>query len=120
MRCARSARRGRPLCLFGHTHLPVVFHYENEVFDGFVPAPDEETTVVLRPEARYLVNVGSVGQPRDGDPRSAFGVYDSDALLLTLRRIVYPVEAAQRRILDAGLAGEPGESAGSGTVAGRS
>jgi diadenosine tetraphosphatase ApaH/serine/threonine PP2A family protein phosphatase len=94
---------GRPLCLFAHTHLPVVFHYEKEVFDGFVPAPDEETVVELRPEARYLVNAGSVGQPRDGDPRSAFGVYDSSALSLTLKRVVYPVEAAQRRILDAGL-----------------
>ena len=43
-RCARSERAARPVCLFGHTHLPVVFHYENEMFDGFVPEPDEETT----------------------------------------------------------------------------
>ncbi len=94
---------GRPVCLFGHTHLPVVFHYENDSFDGFVPEPDEETVIALHPDARYLVNAGSVGQPRDGDPRAAYGVYDSDALALTLKRIVYPVEAAQRRILSAGL-----------------
>ena len=94
---------GRPLCLFGHTHLPVVFHYEKEMFDGFVPEPDEETRVDLRPDARYLINAGSVGQPRDGDSRAAYGLYDSDALSLTLKRVVYPVDAAQRRILSAGL-----------------
>lgn len=94
---------GRPLCLFGHTHLPVVFQYEKELFDGFVPEPDEETTVALRPDARYLINAGSVGQPRDGDPRAAYGLYDADALSLTLKRVVYPVDAAQQRILSAGL-----------------
>jgi diadenosine tetraphosphatase ApaH/serine/threonine PP2A family protein phosphatase len=80
----------------------VVFHYENEAFDGFVPE-DAETTIELGPNARYLVNAGSVGQPRDGDPRAAYGVYDSTARSLTLKRAVYPVDAAQRRILSAGL-----------------
>jgi diadenosine tetraphosphatase ApaH/serine/threonine PP2A family protein phosphatase len=94
---------GRPLCLFAHTHLPVVFHYENDTFDGFVPEPDHTTTIALEPNARYLVNAGSVGQPRDGDPRAAYGIYDSEALTLTLKRIVYPVDGAQRRILSAGL-----------------
>jgi diadenosine tetraphosphatase ApaH/serine/threonine PP2A family protein phosphatase len=93
----------RPLCLFAHTHLPVVFHYEQEAFDGFVPEPDDVTTIALDPNARYLINAGSVGQPRDGDPRAAYGIYDSDALSLTLKRVVYPVDAAQRRILSAGL-----------------
>jgi diadenosine tetraphosphatase ApaH/serine/threonine PP2A family protein phosphatase len=93
---------GRPVCLFGHTHLPVVFHYEHELFDGFVPE-DAETTIDLGPSARYLVNVGSVGQPRDGDPRAAYGIYDSTQPALILKRVVYPVDAAQRRILSAGL-----------------
>jgi diadenosine tetraphosphatase ApaH/serine/threonine PP2A family protein phosphatase len=93
---------GRPVCLFGHTHLPVVFHYEKEAFDGFVPE-DGETTIDLRPDARYLVNAGSVGQPRDGDARAAYGIYDSSARALTLKRIAYPIDAAQRRILSAGL-----------------
>jgi len=93
----------RSLCLFAHTHLPVVFHYEQEAFDGFVPEPDDVTTIALDPNARYLINAGSVGQPRDGDPRAAYGIYDSDALSLTLKRVVYPVDAAQRRILSAGL-----------------
>ena len=94
---------GRPLCLFGHTHLPIVFHYENELFDGFVPESDQETTIALRPVARYLVNPGSVGQPRDGDARAAYAIYDSGDLSLKLYRVDYPVDAAQRRILSAGL-----------------
>ena len=73
------------------------------MFDGFVPEPDHDTTVELHGSARYLINVGSVGQPRDGDPRAAYGLYDSEALVLTLKRIVYPVDAAQQRILSAGL-----------------
>ena len=97
------AATSRPVCLFAHTHLPVVFHYENELFDGFVPQGDEPTEVSFQPTARYLINVGSVGQPRDGDPRAAFGVYDAEAQSLALSRVAYPVDAAQRRILNAGL-----------------
>jgi len=93
----------RPLCLFGHTHLPVVFHYENELFDGFVPEADEDSSIALGASARYIINPGSVGQPRDGDPRAAYAIYDSGAPSLTLRRVKYPVDAAQRRILTAGL-----------------
>jgi diadenosine tetraphosphatase ApaH/serine/threonine PP2A family protein phosphatase len=47
--------------------------------------------------------VGSVGQPRDGDPRAAFGIYDSTGPSVLIRRVEYPVQAAQRRILNAGL-----------------
>jgi diadenosine tetraphosphatase ApaH/serine/threonine PP2A family protein phosphatase len=104
---AEDARRAldaatRPLCLFGHTHLPVVFRRDSSVFDGFVP-DGRETLVPLTAGAHYLINVGSVGQPRDGDPRAAFGIYDSEDLSVQLRRVVYPVAAAQRRILSAGL-----------------
>jgi diadenosine tetraphosphatase ApaH/serine/threonine PP2A family protein phosphatase len=93
----------RPVCLFGHTHLPVVFHYENELFDGFVPEADRDTTLEMRAGVRYLINAGSVGQPRDGDPRAAYAIYDADASTLLMRRISYPIDAAQRRILTAGL-----------------
>lgn len=104
---AEDARRAldaatRPLCLFGHTHLPVVFRRDSSVFDGFVP-DGGETPVPLNAGAHYLINVGSVGQPRDGDPRAAFGIYDSEGLSVQLRRVIYPVATAQRRILSAGL-----------------
>jgi diadenosine tetraphosphatase ApaH/serine/threonine PP2A family protein phosphatase len=104
---AEDARRAldaatRPLCVFGHTHLPVIFRRDSSMFEGFVP-DGSETTVPLTAGVHYLINVGSVGQPRDGDPRAAFGIYDSAALSVQLRRVIYPVGAAQRRILSAGL-----------------
>jgi diadenosine tetraphosphatase ApaH/serine/threonine PP2A family protein phosphatase len=105
---ADDARRAleagdRPLCLFGHTHLPVVFRRAGAVYDGFLPEGDADTTITLQPGVRYIVNPGSVGQPRDGDPRAAFAIYDSSGPTLVLRRVPYAVDAAQRRILGAGL-----------------
>jgi diadenosine tetraphosphatase ApaH/serine/threonine PP2A family protein phosphatase len=93
----------RQLCLFGHTHLPVVFRRMGDIFDGFVPEGDAETTLTLRSGVRYVVNPGSVGQPRDGDPRAAYATYHSEGPTLVLRRVTYAVDAAQRRILGAGL-----------------
>ncbi len=93
----------RPICLFGHTHLPVVFRRNPSVFDGFLPEGPDDTLVQIEGGLNYLVNVGSVGQPRDGDPRAAFGIYDSEGPSVLIRRVEYPVQTAQRRILDAGL-----------------
>ena len=93
----------RPLCLFGHTHLPVVFRRNPSIFDGFLPEGADDTLVQIEGGLNYLVNVGSVGQPRDGDPRAAFGIYDSSGPSVLIRRVDYPVQNAQRRILDAGL-----------------
>jgi predicted phosphodiesterase len=93
----------RPLCLFGHTHLPVIFLRTATTFDGFVPDSAQEVEVLLEKDTSYLINVGSVGQPRDGDPRAAFGIYNSGDTSLRLRRVAYPIARAQRRILDAGL-----------------
>jgi diadenosine tetraphosphatase ApaH/serine/threonine PP2A family protein phosphatase len=105
---ADDARRAleagdRQLCLFGHTHLPVVFRRNGNSYDGFLPDGDTDTTIQLEEGVRYVVNPGSVGQPRDGDPRAAFAIYDTDGPTLTLRRVPYAVDAAQRRILGAGL-----------------
>ena len=93
----------RQLCLFGHTHLPVAFARTKDDFDGFVPGEEGNATLELDADTRYLVNVGSVGQPRDGDPRAAFAIYDGDAAAIYMRRVPYDVEGAQRRILAAGL-----------------
>lgn len=93
----------RPVCLFGHTHLPVVFRRNGAAYDGFLPEGDTDTTLKLEEGVRYVINPGSVGQPRDGDPRAAFAIYDSEGPTLTLRRVPYAVDAAQRRILGAGL-----------------
>lgn len=93
----------RPLCLFGHTHLPVIFLRGLARFEGHAPDGAEDTDVAIEPGVSYLINAGSVGQPRDGDPRAAFAIYNSDGASLRLRRVPYPVQQAQRRILNAGL-----------------
>lgn len=103
-----DARRGidgasRPLCLYGHTHLPAIFRQVDDAFEGGTPDPDRDTVVPLQRGVRYLVNCGSVGQPRDGDPRAGYGVLDDDRGELTLFRVAYPVEAAQRLIAAARL-----------------
>jgi len=68
-----------------------------------VPAGAEAETFELEPDQEYLINPGSVGQPRDGDPRSAYAVYEPEARLVTLCRTAYNVAGAQRKILEAGL-----------------
>lgn len=93
----------RPLCLFGHTHLPVVYRRGADGDGGAVPNVDDSLDLPLDPDARYLVNPGSVGQPRDGDPRAAFAIYDTASRVLTLKRVDYPVATAQKRIFAAGL-----------------
>jgi diadenosine tetraphosphatase ApaH/serine/threonine PP2A family protein phosphatase len=57
----------------------------------------------LKDGVRYLINVGSVGQPRDGDPRAAYGIVDTGRREITCYRVEYPVDQAQARILAAGL-----------------
>jgi len=93
----------RPVCLYGHTHVPLVFRLVGDEFEMVVHAQDEETHVTIEPEFRYLVNPGSVGQPRDGDPRAGFAVFDNASRDMSLYRVEYPVELAQRRIVEAGL-----------------
>jgi diadenosine tetraphosphatase ApaH/serine/threonine PP2A family protein phosphatase len=66
------------------------------------PASDAEV-LDLEADAIYLINPGSVGQPRDGDPRAAYAIYQPDAKVVTLCRAEYDVAAAQRKILEAGL-----------------
>ena len=94
------------ICLNAHTHVPAVYRAtglsvrDETPFDLAVP----ETAIVPWPEkGKMLVNVGSVGQPRDGDPRAAFGVLDDVARTIELRRVDYNIAGAQRRIIDAGL-----------------
>jgi diadenosine tetraphosphatase ApaH/serine/threonine PP2A family protein phosphatase len=58
---------------------------------------------------RYVVNPGSVGQPRDGDPRAAYGVVDTETMTVAIRRVVYPVERARDRIFAAGFPRALGE-----------
>jgi diadenosine tetraphosphatase ApaH/serine/threonine PP2A family protein phosphatase len=91
------------VCFFGHSHIPTVFGLSDEE-DFFVMYPlDDEERLVLKPGCRYLINCGSVGQPRDRNPKAAYGIYDSASQTVGLYRVAYPVEETQRRILDTHL-----------------
>jgi diadenosine tetraphosphatase ApaH/serine/threonine PP2A family protein phosphatase len=92
----------RPLCLFGHTHVPAAFSFD-DTFEAMPLRRDPAFELTLAGEVRYLVNCGAVGQPRDGDWRAAFGVLDTGNRTLTLRRVPYDVAAAQAKIVNAGL-----------------
>lgn len=87
-----------PICFVGHTHVPDVF----EEVDGLARVAEKAEGSLL-PERRYVVNVGSVGQPRDGDPRACFALFDPSERELRLVRVAYDVEAARNKIVAAGL-----------------
>ena len=94
----------RQLCLFGHTHVAVAFRRSEDRLDLLAgPGDTHEVKIVLEPGAMYLINAGSVGQPRDGDPRAAAAIVDAAAGYIELFRVIYPVEEAQRKIRAAGL-----------------
>jgi diadenosine tetraphosphatase ApaH/serine/threonine PP2A family protein phosphatase len=86
-----------PVCFFGHTHVPVAFIRDSVVRGG--------TYSKFKVEAgkKYFVNVGAVGQPRDGNPKAAYVVYDTDEGTIELRRLDYDIPKAQKKILAAGL-----------------
>jgi len=85
------------VCFFGHTHVPVAFIRDTGVRGG--------TYSKFRVESgkKYFVNVGSVGQPRDGDPRAAYVIYDLPQQTIELRRLEYDIPTAPRKIRAAGL-----------------
>ncbi len=85
------------LCFCGHSHVPVMF-LDTDPVDCFL-----ETEFDLPEGQRAIVNVGSVGQPRDLDPRACYVLYDSDEGRVYLRRVEYDIHAASERIVEAGL-----------------
>ena len=102
---AIEAFRGFPedICFFGHSHIPTIFSIdESDSLFLLTPMSDEER-VALKPGSRYLINCGSVGQPRDGDWRASYVIYDIDSRNVTFRRLEYDLETAQKKILAARL-----------------
>lgn len=88
----------RPICFVGHTHVPKVYiKRENDVISLNIAEFE------LDAKHKYIVNVGSVGQPRDGNSFASYCIYDSDMHIVELKRIKYDVETAQRKIVKAGL-----------------
>jgi predicted phosphodiesterase len=85
------------VCFFGHTHVPMAFIRDDGVRRVRVD------TLRIEPAKKYFINVGSVGQPRDGDWRAAYCVYDIDNQCVEQRRLKYDIDSAQKKIIDAGL-----------------
>ena len=85
------------LCFFGHTHVAGAFVHD----DGVKRVRVDELTI--EPEKKYLVNTGSVGQPRDGDWRAAYCIYHADKNIVEQRRVKYDLATAQDKIIKAGL-----------------
>jgi predicted phosphodiesterase len=97
-----------PITFFGHTHLQGGFFANGSSADGFRPeyrtvGQAESVSLQLKPNTRYMINPGSVGQPRDGDWRAAFALYDIDAQIVHFHRTPYNLKAAQDRIFAAEL-----------------
>jgi predicted phosphodiesterase len=111
------------LCFCGHSHVPIAFckkpissmsekpieeipgwayKFDEGVFPKNITEADE-LTVSIKTGFKYLFNVGSVGQPRNRDPRASFAVYDSDAKTVTRYRVPYDIASAQKKILAVGL-----------------
>jgi diadenosine tetraphosphatase ApaH/serine/threonine PP2A family protein phosphatase len=95
----------RRVAFFGHTHVQGGFIWNHSRVETIprIPARSDRQVLEIDPDCAYLLNSGSVGQPRDGDPRAAFAVYDSGARMITYFRTEYDIAAAQKKIRDAGL-----------------
>jgi predicted phosphodiesterase len=94
------------LVFFGHTHVPSLFELRatdcGQELDVRLLS-GRRLVIDLDPDRRYMINPGSVGQPRDRDPRAAYAIYDTDQRRLYVYRVTYRVAMARRRILQAGL-----------------
>lgn len=88
-----------PVVFVGHTHVPLVFSGDADGHVHLQRGPRHE----IRRGMRYVVNVGSVGQPRDQRPEACYGVYDTAARSLEFKRVPYPAARAQAKIRAAGL-----------------
>jgi diadenosine tetraphosphatase ApaH/serine/threonine PP2A family protein phosphatase len=87
----------KPLLFYGHTHIPLAF------FDTVPMKYTVDQDIPVNPDGKTLVNVGSVGQPRDEDPRASCALYDGDSHMVHMHRVVYDVKSAGAKIIEAGL-----------------
>jgi predicted phosphodiesterase len=92
-----------PFCLVGHTHVPVLYVWREGDAGVRVHSPTPGQSLALRDDLRIILNPGSVGQPRDNDPRAAYAILDTDEAIWLPRRVSYPIEITQARMRAAGL-----------------
>lgn len=105
----------KQLCFHGHTHVPQI--YISDTLSAANTADiklGKETKVFLEPDKRYFINVGSTGQPRDGDWRASYAIFDSENRTVEICRVEYDVVLTQKKIIDAGLPERLAERLGAG------
>jgi diadenosine tetraphosphatase ApaH/serine/threonine PP2A family protein phosphatase len=81
----------------GHSHMPLIFKY-NEAGDCSF-SPFSSSIGLALGKSRMIINPGGVGQPRDGDPRASYAIYDSETRMLRLYRVAYDIVATQNRMV---------------------
>ena len=93
------------VAFFGHTHVQGGFIWNQSRVETILrmPARNDSQSLPIDPECAYMINPGSTGQPRDGDPRAAYAIYDTEAKAVIYHRVVYDIAAAQKKIHAAGL-----------------
>lgn len=87
-----------PVCFVGHSHVPGIFVSEHRKIESL-----ESRSVRIDYDRKYIINAGSIGQPRDGDPRACYAIYDDEEAMLEIKRVEYDIKKAQAKILKAGL-----------------
>jgi predicted phosphodiesterase len=92
-----------PFCLVGHTHLPTIFITGADAHTVNLIRVRPGQAVPLHKEKRIILNPGSVGQPRDSDPRAAYAILDTERATWLPRRVAYPIEVTQAHMRAAGL-----------------
>jgi predicted phosphodiesterase len=97
------ARFTTAACFVGHTHVPRIMTQEPESKRNQVFVPNSDDKLDIADGVRRIINPGSVGQPRDGDPRAAFALYDSEAQSFQYQRVEYDLAKTQTKMTDAGL-----------------
>jgi predicted phosphodiesterase len=90
------------ICFYGHTHYPIIFELKSNKLN-IIKIHECKHTLELDKNARYLINPGSVGQPRDRHSLAAYAIFDLEKLKLNIYRIHYDISTAQQKILKAGL-----------------
>jgi len=89
-----------PYCLIGHTHIPLIFYQDEKEIGSITPDPDKPYKLG---EEKLIINPGSVGQPRDGNPMASYVLLDTKQGTITYRRVAYPVEETQEKMMGANL-----------------
>ncbi len=85
------------ICFIGHSHIPIILE-KCETIEAIY-----ETKYRLKPDCKYIINIGSVGQPRDGNYRACFAIYDTKEMVVEIKRVAYDVGKAQAKIVKSGL-----------------